>query len=380
MIEISKNFIAQMMSDRLEKKVKILSLEPYAIDNSSSILTSLNQSQQGLSVGHFGYSVDYRINQEPQKQKMVLKVKTFGSETSEMLTGLSQLSSSPLKDVYPAYATLMGFENSHFKELYLYEHVTHAVMPTIYGTHRDEKQGIFMILMEDLYAQQNLNTVMQPEVWTHNDLSSAIIDLASWHGDALHLADRLIDNEWQYDLPSSNFYKKIKPVLSSLLNNSRDLNLITSEQCIVLERYLEKIPQLYAGLDELPKTIIHNDCNLRNCCIKNDSLLLYDWELATMHIPHYDLAEFICFAITADRKGEIETLINRYHEHLNVNYDYPQELPEFVGTLQLAASQFALHRLGLYTMAHKITPYPFLERVYQTYFLLDQFCEDYLTN
>jgi len=64
---------------------------------------------------------------------------------------------------------------------------------------------------------------------------------------------------------------------------------------------------------KFPKTLIHNDCNPRNICIRKATsdqggssdedprqMCIYDWELARIDVPQHDLAEFLAFILPPD--------------------------------------------------------------------------------
>lgn len=69
---------------------------------------------------------------------------------------------------------------------------------------------------------------------------------------------------------------------------------------------IDNIDAILAGA---PSTLIHNDCNPRNLCLRKHpvqlkepgevcTLCLYDWELATIDVPQRDLAEFLTFTLS----------------------------------------------------------------------------------
>jgi len=59
---------------------------------------------------------------------------------------------------------------------------------------------------------------------------------------------------------------------------------------------IDSTNELWNTFDSFPKTLIHNDCNLQNICIRKatsnqDSedpqrMCLYDWKLAMIDVPH----------------------------------------------------------------------------------------------
>ncbi len=70
---------------------------------------------------------------------------------------------------------------------------------------------------------------------------------------------------------------------------------------------IDNFDEINSTLATSPLTLIHNDCNPRNLCLrKNDdlsdrrdvcTLCLYDWELATLDSPQRDVVEFLAFTL-----------------------------------------------------------------------------------
>lgn len=63
---------------------------------------------------------------------------------------------------------------------------------------------------------------------------------------------------------------------------------------------------IHSFLSTSPLTLIHNDCNPRNLCLRKPERVseggeiktcLYDWELATIDVPQRDVAEFLAFTL-----------------------------------------------------------------------------------
>ena len=76
---------------------------------------------------------------------------------------------------------------------------------------------------------------------------------------------------------------------------------------------IDSADELWKIFDSFPMTLIHNDCNPRNICIRKatsdqgDSsdedprrMCIYDWELARIDVPQHDLAEFLAFILPPD--------------------------------------------------------------------------------
>ena len=87
-------------------------------------------------------------------------------------------------------------------------------------------------------------------------------------------------------------------------------------------------------MNRAEKTLVHNDCNPRNICVRlssesvpldesvipfNDprSLCIYDWEMARVDVPQRDVVEFLAFTLPPDTSvTKRRELINFYRAHL----------------------------------------------------------------
>jgi hypothetical protein len=64
-----------------------------------------------------------------------------------------------------------------------------------------------------------------------------------------------------------------------------------------------------------------------------------------------------------------ETIISSfYRQELSKQTGQYTDAEVFIKELKFAAYDFALHRVGMYMMAHTVSPYPFLPRVVNSLF------------
>lgn len=80
----------------------------------------------------------------------------------------------------------------------------------------------------------------------------------------------------------------------------------------VMEKAIANMDKLNKVMTTAPLTLIHNDCNPRNICLRKPHvaidgreplkrkvrMCLYDWELATLDVPQRDVAEFVIFTLS----------------------------------------------------------------------------------
>lgn len=355
-------------------EIKVQSVKQFPVDNSASILSTLNAGTTGQEIGHFGLEVSFTKDGKPCSKRLVMKVKPHGDITSAMLKGLSQLIGEPLVTAYEPFTKLTGFQNTHMRELEVYKKLPTSLQPEIFGLMEDRSNNIFLVLMEALEDVDLLNSVMEPEKWTAEYIEESLSRIARWHSTHLGNTSTLNKHYWNQDVPSKEYMMKLQPLWEALLKNAA-LNLpevYTKENVGLLENAIEKIPGYWEVLEQQPKTLIHNDFNPRNICFKNSGgsprISLYDWELATFHVPHYDVVEFLSFVLIPENYDQRLRYIEYYREELNRLTGRFEDSKQFQKTFAFAALDFGLHRLGMYMMAHSVSPYPFLPRVINSYF------------
>jgi aminoglycoside phosphotransferase (APT) family kinase protein len=355
-----------------QRRIRVHEVRPLPLDNSASILVVLTAGQSQRPIGHFGLAVTVEVDGELLTRHLVLKLKPSGGEVSNMLAGLAQACGGEVAAAYPAFATRTGFFHTHRRELEVYaRHGSHSLMPQIWGLHHDEEHNVHIILMEYLQEVELLNSVMTPEQWTDEHLRAALAQLAAWH--AAHLLPAsTVPSTWP-DQPSADYMYTLAPFWQALLHNAatRFPELYDDATAEQLNQAIQAIPEYWNELAEQPKTIIHNDLNPRNTCFRRTAaglqLCAYDWELATYHVPHYDVVELLSFVLDADRYHLRPMYLEYYREQLHALTGRFADAEEFRHVAGLAALDFGLHRLGMYLMAHSVSSYPFLPRVVRSY-------------
>lgn len=175
-----------------------------------------------------------------------------------------------------------------------------------------------------------------------------------------------------------------------------------------MEKAIKHMDQINTALASAPLTLIHNDCNPRNMCLRKKSndlkstseslepqLCLYDWELAKVDVPQRDLAEFLTFTLSPSTPNvtRIE-LIDYYRCNLQQlsGKDYPMNrliilklcdcidlslfYCRFIKIFNITLYDFAIRRLLMYTMAHTFKDYVYLPRVVHSLFVYIEAVDD----
>ena len=371
---LNASFVQQIMQAQFpDRQVSVQNVTLFDVDNSASILVALTAVQTESNIGHFGIEVFFTIDGVAQKKKMVMKIKPHSREIVDMLNMLSKLCGPELHSVYEPFKNLTGFYYTHLREQEIYSKLRPLFTPDIYGLYTNQQDHVYVILMEYLDEVELLNTVMSPEKWDDQHIKTALKQMAQWHSMMLNKVADIDLSVWK-DAPSLQQMTDLIPLWKGLLNNAAEKfpELYTPSRVKIIDTAIQQIPDYWQQLEKLPKTLIHNDFNPRNSCFKTENgalkLCLYDWELATFHIPQYDVAEFLCFILDQDRYHQRYAYIEYYREELARLTGKYQSAPSFHQELYLATLDFGIHRIGLYMMAHSVNPYPFLPRVVNSFF------------
>jgi aminoglycoside phosphotransferase (APT) family kinase protein len=137
---------------------------------------------------------------------------------------------------------------------------------------------------------------------------------------------------------------------------------------------IDTIPRWWPELEAMPRTLIHNDFNPRNICLRMDPcgddglrLVAYDWELATIRVPQRDLAELLCFTLqTPIDPATVDRLVELHRRSLESESGRALHPAAWRRGYALSLRDFMVTRATLYLMAHTFRDYRFLCRVLET--------------
>ncbi|MBA4302881.1 MAG: hypothetical protein C0424_01510 [Sphingobacteriaceae bacterium] len=361
--------VNRLLQSRYGADATVCQLRAYPIDNSASILVTLTSQQTDSVMGHFGLELSWQAQGQLHTAPLVLKVKPHGREIADMLAGLAQLSDAALGAAYAPHSHNTGFYQTHVREIEVYKHLPHAIQPQIAGYLLEPETDTYQLLMQDLTGFAQLNSVMAVHSWTNSQIERALSDLAAWHAFARNQLQPLSAAAWA-DTDHPHYWQQEAPLWQVLLDKgaARFADCYAPQLPEVLAAGLKQIEALQARFNEMPKTLIHNDANPRNSCFRADgSFCLYDWELSCRHVPVYDVIELLSFVLEPDRYPLIGHFLQHYRRQLCRLWAVWEADELWQNALELAWYAFGWHRLGMYTMAHAVAPYPFLPRVWQAY-------------
>ncbi|WP_207401007.1 phosphotransferase [Actinomadura roseirufa] len=347
-----------------------------ADDAQSGLLTDLAaRGDQRKLAGVFPLRVGYTVPGGAGELDLVAKVKPLDEEVIIEAAKLASLSGGRLAGLYARWRYWTGFKDVHTRELAVYRSRDPAlarVLPKVYGVHADPAREAYVILMERLGPQVILkDSAERPELWRDEHLRAALDGIAPVHAAWLGREDELTRAGWLGRVPTAERVAAMAELWAAMAehNAAEHPHWIAPDDLRRLLRIIGSAGEWWTRLERMPRTLVHNDFNPRNIALRSPglSLVAYDWELATLHVPQRDLAELLAFVLPAGAgEAEVAGLLAHHRAALQ---DAGAEAPDpdtWREGYRLALWDFATTRLQLYLMTHAHRELPFLQHLVPT--------------
>jgi hypothetical protein len=341
-----------------------------------SIISELTAWRSRRPTGLFRYRV--QLASDPSPRVVVVKVKAADREAIAVGEALARLCDDRVGDAYVRSAHRVGLSSSHLRELAIYAQKDPrflAHVPTALGSVADEATGTWTVILEHISSAKLRDAVNRAEDWTETDIDCAIRGLAAlqsiWYG----REEELRSAPWIGHIPSASDACDMADLWMALAAHTAPRFSAWGDPAIstIQRRLIAAVDRWWLPLENLPRTLIHNDFNPRNICIQRTSsnklrLIAYDWELATIGVPQHDLAELLCFVLppeTTDRY--IGFWIDRHRTLLEQECGTTIDARQWERGFRSSLYDLMINRLPMYALVHRVTPQSFLPRVIQTW-------------
>ena len=347
-------------------------------ETGSSIITEMTARKVSKLVGHLPYRLTWTqgTGQHAQAEVMV-KVKPLGSEVSLMIHSMAAMCGPRLAQAYSKHQDHTGFMDTDAKELGVYA-IDHPAfrrfLPKIYGLYQNPEREAYVIIMERLHGMTLMDTADDTSGWLPEHIEAAVQGVAHLH--AVHYGQEavLLASPWIGSPHTLHSMTQMMELWEALgVHAAEEFPEWVSQRDLSLIRELVRdTPIWWAEIQAMPRTLIHNDFNPRNICLRPTpeggfDLCAYDWELATLHLPQHDVAELLCFVLSPE--CSLDEVLRYVHLHRQTMADLlGHELdPEpWLRGFVLSLYDLCINRAGLYVMAHTFRHYAFMERVVRT--------------
>ncbi len=358
--------------------VEVMSIE--AIDGlqmGSSIITELTARKVNKLVGHFPLKMSYQgADQVVQEAAVIAKVKPLDEEVVLMINSMASMCGGQLASNHNKYKNKLGFNGCHLRELEIFAQTDERFikhMPTVYGLHEDPQREAYVLTMELLDGMVLMDSADDVSGWQSEHIEAAIKGIAEVHSVWYGREDELQAEPWLGPVMTSADMTEMIPLWEALeVHAAEEFPDLVPRR--VLQYYLSfvrSLPQWWPMIESMPRTLIHNDFNPRNICLRptDDGLRLcaYDWELATLGLPQHDLAEFLVFVLGVNPAVEdVDHYVELHRQTLEKHAQTTIDPAIWREGYKYALMDLTVNRMALYMMAHTFRHYEFMERVVAT--------------
>ena len=356
----------------------------------SGILSELSTVRSGGNSGLWRCLVHYRQAPDRPVEQIhaVLKLRSTNAEQDAATLAVADLCSPQLGAVFTDHLHHLPYRNGLAREIAIAASCDNRLtrfMPlslAVIMAGKDTPGGFLEEHLDDVDLIDSADTI---EHWRSEHIAAAVRALGQIHSVWYRREDELLQQPWLS--PGAKNIPAMRPLWRELADFSAarfSLALGENSPC-------ENIRALQHGLiDDLndwwpqwismPRSLIHNDFNPRNLAFRRGPqgpvLCAYDWELATIGLPQYDLAELLCFVLSAaSAPQDVQPWIDMHRHCLEEATGQLISAEEWQTGFALALRHYMMSRLPFYAMIDRFKPQPFLSQVINNWLRLHLWAE-----
>jgi hydroxymethylglutaryl-CoA reductase (NADPH) len=378
--DLNAGFFTHLLARECESSGPVIEAEEMPLNSAGeSLVMSLTSQISQRPCGLWAYKVQFAKTEEPRK--VFLKVKVPDDELLLAQEILAAVSSPGLGELLRDNRADSPFRASHVRELKiaaLDDPTLRSVSPRVLGWLHNESRGIFILAQEFLENLGHFEAVEKRELWRIPFVEAAIRDIAKVHARFLGQTQEFAAADWIV-LPTIERITRLREAHFELARQlHRDsMEWFTAADLDFHERALDRLHRLWRELAGMPQTLVHNDFNPRNLAFRTGAagaagarqpaLVVYDWELATVHVPQRDVAEFLCFTLTRTvTRGDLAALMELHRCKTEEISGRRLDRAAWLRGFEIALYDVILQRFPIYAIAQTMRQVPFLKPSYQT--------------
>ena len=376
--ELNPAFFERGLRQSLEDEtLQVTQLRPIdGFESGSSIITELTARKVNKLVGHFPFEIETQSGDSRERIRVMAKVKPLDEEVILMVNSLASMCGGKLASFHNKFKRRLGFTGCHTRELGVFRQSSEpfkTYLPKTYGVYEDPSREIYVLVMELLEDMVHMDSAADTSAWSRADIECAISGLAELHSVWYGKEEELKAEPWLGPVTTSADMIEMRGLWEALeIHGTEEFPSLLPRR--VLQYYLSfvrSIEDWWPKMEAMPRTLIHNDCNPRNICLRESpegrKLVAYDWELATLGLPQHDLAEFLIFTLQPDASPEEVAHYVEYHRaQLEACTGSPIDPAQWQAGYRYSLMDLTVNRLALYLMAHTFRHYDFMERIVMT--------------
>jgi len=350
----------------------------------TSIITDMSNRKVQKLLGLLPMRLRYRGGDGAEGSREVLvKVKPIDDEVILMGTRMAGMCNAMLAQAYNRFKRHLGAVGCHLKEHGVYSQTDPRLtdhVPRLYEAHVDPSREAYVLVLELLGAGGGadndvllLDSENEPERWGRKEIEVALTGAAALHSIWYGREEELIAQPWLGPVMSARQMSEMIPLWEALGVHAHEEfpEWLTQENLTLHRELVNTVPRWWLDVERQPRTLIHNDFNLRNICLRRTGdglkLCVFDWELATLHLPQHDLAELLCWVLSPGvEKDEVDHYVEHHRRELERATGQEINPVMWRRGFRVSLYDLTINRMALYVLAHTFRHYPFMQRVVDT--------------
>ena len=357
------------------------------LDDGAAILSAFGGDPGGRLLGLHAVKVAVASGGAESVVPLVVKSKPRDHELLDTLGRMAIASGRALSTAWKEHGHATQFAGGHVRELGVYAQPDARFrrhVPRVFRTIQDDSREAYVIVMEDLSDAAVIDAVDDTTAWTAPRLEATVRGLAELHATWLGRERELASQPWLGGVPTARRVAQMTSLWTALAEHAAGEHPdLMDRAALARQRALvSTIDEWWPLLERMPRTLVHNDFNPRNLALRvgaggEHELKAFDWELATLHVPQYDLAELLAHTLTpAASADDVAALVELHRSALAAAAGRPLDPAPWAAGFQLALRDFTLNRLAFLFVASAFRDTPFLERVVMTTRRLRELVDD----
>ena len=305
------------------------SWEQVDMSDGTSFVSGVGKGSEGYLHGNYAFELlCSEMGSESTDcvtRKVVLRARRLGCKhVDDVITAIDKMDKEEAIEARKYFLVLLDAEKRDVltAELAMEDNWLTKIMPRIFHVSKNTTINNSFFVME--YFEPGLFTHVDcieggdgfdKWQWTNNDIKTVLKSLAHFHAHSLN--DTYVrPAQPQHYLP--NGIDVLGGLGKYMLVSSENLNTreprIWSALTVQLNKRISKnLPKIIEACRQYPQCLVHNDASTRNLCIRSAKdgeerwACLYDWEIACIHVPQHDIAEFLTFVVEDGADADIIT-------------------------------------------------------------------------
>lgn len=344
-----------------------------------SITTELTSWRYGTTAGLSQHRVtlDSRKRNVPPSLDLFVKVKPRDEDAIAVAESVASMCGSEIGRAFTRHRQQVGIAGCDTREVNLYRQQDsrfRRYVPKVYGTIDNRSQRISILVVESLTEMALMDTAADPSGWTPCHIEAAIQGIADIHSIWFGREQELTSTDWLGATMSSAKMAQMTDLWTALSDYASPIfsNWISTDIRPLMQGLISDVGTWWQSLEQMPRTLIHNDFNPRNIAFRDDSgnprLCVYDWELATLGVPQHDLAELLCFVLRDDcAYKEVSYYVDAHREALQKASGQSLDPIRWRHGFQLSLADLILNRFPMYCLVNTFRRQSFLPRIGKTW-------------